>query len=397
MTAVPTACAAEPPAVLPRGLVLLLAAGAGLSAASLYYNQPVLEAIARELHASPQAVGLVPMLTQLGYAAGILLFAPLGDRLDRRRVILAKSVALSGALLVAGLSPSIAWLCAASLGVGLFATAAQDFVPAAATLAPPEARGKIVGSVMTGLLLGILLSRLASGAVGASFGWRAVYFGAAGISVGVALVSARFLPRLLPVVRDPYAALLRSLVSLVREHAPLRRAALAQALLSVAFSGFWSTLALVLAGAPFRLGSAVAGAFGIAGAAGALIAPVAGSLADRRGPEPVVRAGAALVAASFAVMALAPGSLAVLAIATITFDLGVQAALIAHQTIVYGLDPAARSRVNAVLVSAMFFGMALGAALAARAYAHFGLVGVALLCAFAAVLGLIVRIVPRRA
>jgi predicted MFS family arabinose efflux permease len=376
--------------------MLLLAAGAGLSAASLYYNQPILDAIAHDLHASVRAIGYVPMLTQLGYAAGILLFAPLGDRHDRRALIVVKSALLAAALCLAALSPRVEALCGASLAIGLAATAAQDFVPLAAALAVPERRGKTVGSVMTGLLLGILLSRLASGAAGARFGWRAVFFGAAAVSAIVAFASATLVPRVKPTVHDSYGALLRSLVTLARDLPALRRATLAQSLLSIGFGGFWATLALVLAAPPFRFGSAVAGAFGIAGAAGAAIAPVAGSLADRRGPDHVVRIGALVVIVSFASMALAPGSLVVLVAATIAFDLGIQACLIAHQTIIYGLDPAARSRLNAILVSSMFFGMATGAALANRAFVAYGFVGVATLGVIAAAAALVVRIVPPR-
>lgn len=381
---------------LSPSLVVLFAAGAGLSAASLYYNQPILGAMARTLHASPRQIGLVPMLTQLGYAAGILLFAPLGDRFDRRQVIVVKLIGLALVLTLAGLSPTVGLLAAASLAIGLLATAAQDFVPAAAALAPPEARGKIVGSVMTGLLLGILLSRLVSGAVGEQFGWRTVYFGAALLIAVLALVSAARLPRVAPTASESYAALLRSMVALTRELPALRRATLSQTLLSVAFSGFWSTLALALGAPPFQLGSTAAGLFGLAGAAGAVIAPVAGSLADRRGPQTVIRYGAALVIASFATMALLPGSLAVLIAGTITFDLGLQAALISHQTIVYSLAPAARSRLNAVLVSSMFLGMSIGAALASQVLPRFGWSGVMTIGALFATLALAVRLIPER-
>jgi predicted MFS family arabinose efflux permease len=377
--------------------VLVLALGAGLSAASLYYNQPILVAIAADLRATPAAIGLVPMLTQLGYAAGILLFAPLGDRLDRRRVIVAKLLGLAVALLAAGLAPSLPWLAVASLAIGLLATAAQDFVPAAASLAPPESRGRIVGGVMTGLLLGILLSRLASGLTSEHLGWRAVFFGASGPIGALAVVAALRLPAFLPTTSASYGSLLRSIGALARDLGPLRRAALAQALLSVAFSGFWSTLALALAAPPYRLGSSAAGAFGLAGAAGALVAPLAGGIADRRGPALVIRGGAGLVAASFVLMGSWQGSIAVLVVGTIVFDLGVQACLISHQTIVYSLDPAARSRLNAVLVSAMFVGMATGAALASRALARYGWTGVMLLGGVASLMALVVHAWPARA
>ncbi|MFS8065311.1 MAG: MFS transporter, partial [Byssovorax sp.] len=372
----PIASEGAGPTRLAPSLVALFAIGAGLSVAGLYYNQPILGPMAAELGATPGQIGVVPMLTQLGYAAGILLFAPLGDRLDRRRVIVVKLAALAAALTLAGLASSVWLLAAASLAVGLLATTAQDFVPAAAALAPPAARGKTVGSVMTGLLLGILLSRVVSGAISDRFGWRAVFFGAAATIAVLAIVSAARLPTFAPSATASYGALLRSMAVLVRDVGPLRRAALVQALLSVAFSGFWSTLALALAAPPYRLGSTAAGLFGLAGAAGAIVAPLAGAIADKRGPAAVIRIGAVLVIASFAAMAVLPGSLAVLIVGTVAFDLGVQACLISHQTIVYGLDPAARSRVNAVLVSSMFVGMSAGAALASQVLVRYGWSGV---------------------
>ena len=387
---------------LPASLVLLLAMGAGLSAASLYYAQPMLGVLGADIGASLHSVGFVPTLTQLGYALGILLLAPLGDRFDRRRIVLAKAAALCAALLVAGAAPSIGVLLAASLAIGLAATMAQDIVPAAATLAPEATRGKTVGTVMTGLLLGILLSRVVSGFVAEHFGWRAMFIAAAASIALIGAAAWRGLPRFRPTTHLAYAALLGSLGTLWSRHGMLRRAALAQALLAVGFSAFWSTLAVMLHGAPFHLGSAAAGAFGLAGAAGALAAPLAGRLADRRGPELVTRLGAGLVVVSFAALGLAPlmaphAQLWLLALAAVGFDLGMQAALIAHQTIVYGIEPGARSRLNAVLFTSMFIGMAAGSALGALALAQWGWAGVTGLATGTAAAALAVRLWPRKA
>ncbi|UQP03554.1 MFS transporter [Burkholderia multivorans] len=351
-----------------RRLVLLLAAAAGLGVAPLYYAQPMLGALGTDLGASARAIGFVPTLTQLGYALGILLLAPLGDRFDRRRVIIAKAAALVVALLLAAVAPSLGLLLAASFAIGLTATMAQDVVPAAATLAHDQHRGRIVGTVMTGLLLGILLSRVVAGFVAETAGWRAMFALAAASVAAIGIVAARGLPRFAPTTQLPYRALIGSLRELWQRHRALRRAALAQGLLAIGFSAFWSTLAIMLHDAPFHLGSAAAGAFGLAGAAGALAAPIAGRLADRHGPEHVTRIGIGIATLSFAAMAAAPAmpahaQLALLAAATIGFDLGVQATLIAHQAIVYRIDPASRSRLNAVLFVGMFIGMAAGAAL----------------------------------
>ena len=390
----PPALAAEG---LPASLVLLLAAAAGLAVASIYYSQPMLGVLGADIGASDRAVGFVPTLTQLGYALGILLLAPLGDRYDRRRIILVKAVVLGAALLLAGVAPSIGALLAVSLVIGLAATMAQDIVPAAATLAPEAHRGKAVGTVMTGLLLGILLSRVASGFVAEHFGWRAVFVAAAASIALVGAAAWHRLPRFQPTTRLAYGALLGSLGQLWQRHGALRRAALAQGLLAIGFSAFWSTLAVMLHGAPFHLGSAAAGAFGLAGAAGALAAPIAGRIADRRGPELVTRLGAALVVVSFAAMALAPlfqphGRLALLVVCAIGFDLGLQATLIAHQTIVYGIEPAARSRLNAVLFVGMFIGMAMGAALGSLLFAQWGWMAVTALATATASAALAVRL-----
>jgi len=380
-------------------LLLLLATTAGLSVASLYYSQPMLGVLGPDMQADSRVVGLVPTLTQLGYALGILLLAPLGDRFDRRRIIVIKSIALMLALLLSGLAPGMGALLAASLAVGLAATVAQDVVPAAATLAPAAQRGRMVGTVMTGLLLGILLSRVVSGFVAQQWGWRTVYVAAA---VAIALLTVavwRGLPRFAPTTQLGYGALIGSMVALWRQHAALRRAAWAQGLLAVGFSAFWSTLAVMLH-SQFNLGTAAAGAFGLAGAAGALAAPLAGRLADKRGPEVVTRYGAGLAAVSFAVMALAPllpaqAQLGLIVVSAIGFDFGVQATLVAHQTIVYGIDPAARSRLNALLFTGMFIGMSAGAALGALVLAQWGWLGVVALATVSSLAALGVRVARR--
>jgi len=387
------------PAQLPSRLLVLLAAGAGFAVASLYYSQPMLGVLGEDIGASVRAVGMVPMATQLGYALGILLLAPLGDRFDRRRIILIKAAVLTVALLLAGAAPGIGVLLAASLVIGLSATMAQDIVPAAAALASEQHRGKVVGTVMTGLLLGILLSRVVSGFVAEHFGWRGMFIGAAASIALVGVASWRGLPRFKATTHLSYGALLSSLGKLVKHHPALRRAALAQGLLSVGFSAFWSTLAVMLHAAPFHLGSAAAGAFGLAGAAGALAAPLAGRVADRKGPELVTRLGIVLVTLSFAAMALAPvfsvnGQLWLLALAAIGFDLGVQATLVAHQSIVYSIEPGARSRLNAVLFVGMFVGMAAGAALGSLLLAQWGWIAVISLAAAASLSALAVRMWP---
>jgi predicted MFS family arabinose efflux permease len=382
---------------MPR--VMLLAAGAGLAVASLYYSHPMLAVLAADMGTTPRAAGWIPTLTQLGYALGIGLLAPLGDRYDRRLIILCKTAALCVALLAAAAAPNVGVLLAASLAIGVVATLAQDIVPAAATLAPAAHRGRVVGTIMTGLLLGILLSRLVSGLVAEHLGWRAMFVIAAGSIAGFGVAAWRGLPSIPATTQLAYGALLGSLGQLWLRHGLLRRAALSQALVSVGFSAFWSTLAVMLHGAPFHLGPSAAGAFGLAGAVGALGAPIAGRLADRHGPEGVARLGTLLVWVSFAAMALAPwlsapAQLVLLAACAVGFDLGVQTSLIANQTIIYGIDPGARSRLNAVLLFGMFVGMTAGAALGSQLLAEFGWQAVIGLAVVGAAAALGVRLWP---
>jgi predicted MFS family arabinose efflux permease len=387
---------------LPASRLFLLATGAGLTVASIYYSQPMLGVLGAELAVPESVIGFIPTLTQLGYALGLLLLAPLGDRYDRRSIIAIKSVALCLALLLGGLAPGISMLLVASFATGLAASVAQDIVPAAAALAPEAHRGRAVGMVMTGLLLGILLSRVVSGLVAEHFGWRAMFFAAAASVALLAVTMWRSLPRFPPTTQLAYGALLGSLLDLWKRHPTLRRATLAQGLLAMGFSAFWSTLAVMLHGAPFHLGASAAGAFGLAGAAGALAAPLAGRLADRRGPEWVTRLGTALAALFFGAMLFSPllstqASLWLLVVCAIGFDLGMQAALVAHQTIVYGIEPGARSRLNAVLFVGMFTGMAAGAALGSLLLAQRGWMAVTLLAAVTSLAALGVRLWPASA
>ena len=304
-------------------IIFILALGAGFSVASIYYAQPLLPLMGANLHLTVEGMGLVPTLTQAGYALGILFLLPLGDRHDRRRLILVKSALLALLLLLCSLTGQLSSLLVVSLLIGMAATMAQDIVPAAAILAPAGKQGKMVGTVMTGLLLGILLSRTVSGVVGAVFGWRVMYQAAAVSVALIGLVMWRVLPRFAIHSTLSYPQLMASMAHLWQRYPALRRAALAQGALSVAFSAFWSTLAVMLS-EHYHMGSAVAGGFGIAGAAGALAAPLAGGLADKFGAGKVTQMGAALVTVSFALMFILPllplhGQLALIALSAIVY------------------------------------------------------------------------------
>jgi len=379
--------------------VLMLATGAGFSVASIYYSQPMLGILVNELHATVTTVGLIPTLTQAGYALGILLLSPLGDRHDRRQIISLKGVLLTLALILCAFSAGMTMLLIASLAVGITATMAQDIVPASTMLSPAAQRGKTVGSVMTGLLLGILLSRVLSGFVAEYLGWRTMFSAAAVMVAAITLLLWRHLPSIPPATRLSYPSLLVSMRHLWNRYAPLRRATLAQALLSVGFSAFWSTLAVMLHDT-YQLGSAAAGAFGLAGAAGALAAPLAGALADRRGPELVTRIGTTLATASFALMFLLPllpmpYPLVLIVLTSIGFDFGVQSTLVSHQSIIFSLEPAARSRLNALMFTGMFIGMAVGSALGSTIFEHAGWQGVVVLLTLSGLGSMAVRMTDK--
>lgn len=379
-----------------RWVIFILALGAGFSVAALYYAQPLLPLMGADLHLSIEGMGLVPTLTQAGYALGILFLLPLGDRHDRRTLILLKSAALALFLLGCSLTGSLHSLLLVSLLMGMAATMAQDIVPAAAILAPEGKQGKTVGTVMTGLLLGILLSRTVSGVVGDAFGWRMMYQLAAASIAMIGVVLWAVLPRFTAHSTLSYPALMRSMEQLWRRYPALRRAALAQGFLSVAFSAFWSTLAVMLL-ERFHLGSAVAGGYGIAGAAGALAAPLAGGLADKLGAGKVTQLGALMVTVSFALMFLmlalgVHGQLILIALAAVGFDLGLQSSLVAHQNLVYSLEPQARGRLNALLFTVIFIGMALGSALGSKIYTLAGWSGVVVLAAACGGIAFLIRL-----
>jgi predicted MFS family arabinose efflux permease len=359
-----------------RGLLLLLATIAGVAVANIYYNQPLLDSFRSSFPASASWIGAVPAATQLGYAAGMLFLAPLGDRFDRRTLILVQSAGLAIALIVAAAAPTLGVLAGASLAIGVLATIAQQAVPFAAELAPASERGRAVGTVMSGLLLGILLARTAAGFVAEYFGWRAVFIASVAALVALAAVIVMRLPSSKPTSALPYGKLLASMWHLAVELRGLRDASMTGAALFAAFSIFWSVLTLLLAGAPFHLGPQAAGLFGIVGAAGALAAPLAGRFADRRGPRAIISLSIALVAISFVIFGVSGASIAGLVIGVIVLDVGVQAAQISNQSRIYALKPDARSRVNTVYMVCYFIGGALGSSVGAVAWRAIGWTGV---------------------
>lgn len=358
-----------------RSTLLLLAFTAGATVANIYLLQPLLAVVARDFHTTARAAGLVSMLTQVGYGAGMFFLVPLGDVLERKRLILAMLGAATVALLATAAAPSLPLLAAASLVVGAASIVPQLAVPLAAHLAAPEERGKAVGTVMGGLLVGILLARTASGFLGAHLGWRAVYLVAAGLMVALAAALRALLPRSAPDASLPYPALLRSLFALVRDEPVLREAALLGALGFAAFSVFWSTLAFCLE-ARLGLGADVAGLFGVLGAAGALAAPVVGRLADRSSPRANAGFMLGVALAGYAAFAALGAHLPGLVAGVLLLDVGVQGSHVSNLARVHARRPEARSRMNTVYMVSYFVGGALGTAVGTWAWTSFGWGGV---------------------
>lgn len=339
-----------------------MAAACGISVANIYYNQPLLTQMGASF---ARDAAYLPMFTQIGAGLGMFLFVPLGDILERRRLIVTVCLATAVATVLAAVAPSLALLAGASVLVGLTSIVPHLILPFAAQVSAPAERGRVVGTVLGGLLIGILLARTASGFIGAAFGWRPVYWIAAVLMLALAAILSKQLPRSEPTVALTYPDLLRSILTLVREQPLLREAALIGGMLFGAFSVFWATLIFRLAAPPFHYGARMAGLFGLVGVAGALVAPAAGRITDRKTPRYTVGIGIGITIVSYGCFWVFGLTFAGLVAGVLLLDLGVQAGHVANQTRIYGLIPEARSRLNTVYMVTYFAGGALGSALGA--------------------------------
>ncbi|WZB62013.1 MFS transporter [Achromobacter xylosoxidans] len=360
----------------PARLPLVLATACGLTAANLYYVQPLAGPISASLGLSPQVAGLTVTLTQLGYGLGLLFLVPLGDRLENRRLILALLGLAVVALLAAGLARHATLFLLATLGIGLGTVAVQVLVPYAAHMAPAATRGRVVGNVMSGLMLGIMLARPVAGFVTQLSTWPVVFLLSAALMVGLIAVLARVLPPRQPESELAYGALLASMGRLVVDTPVLRRRALYHAALFAAFSAFWTTVPLLLASPVFGLSQGGIGLFALAGAAGAVATPLAGRIADRGHGYLATALAIGLVLLAFALTDLAQtgshAALGLLVVAAILLDFGVAANLTLGQRAIYALGAQVRSRLNGLYMATFFLGGAVGSALGASVYARGG-------------------------
>lgn len=379
-----------PKLTAPLTFVMALATGAAV--ANIYYNQPMLKIIAQDL---PSAAATVAPVTQLGYALGLFLLVPLGDIVERKRLIVLQFSVLAVALLIMSVAPTAAIVLLASALVGMTATVAQQIIPFAAHLAAPERRGATVGTLMSGLLGGVLLSRTVAGFVATDFGWREMYMLAVPIAIVGALTMWFVLPSVEPTNRMPYPRLIASIGTLWSELPELRRASFTQALLFGGFSAFWTVLPFRLAEPDLNLGAGVAGLFGVIGAAGVIAAPIAGRVADLRGPSTVVRLGAIVALLSWVLFTASP-TMTALVIGVVTLDFGMQCALVSNQAIIYSLRPDARARLNTVFMTSMFLGGAAGSAISIVLWTHAHWSGVTIAAAVASAAAVALQLRGRR-
>lgn len=358
---------------LPNWMVILLASACGLIVANLYYAQPLIGLIAPAIGLDKAAESLIVTLTQTGYCLGLILLVPLGDLLENRQLVLWTMGGVICALLVATVAPSAHWFMAAALLIGVGSVAVQMLVPIATHLTPDASRGRVVGNIMSGLLLGIMLARPASSLLANEFGWRPVFGLSAVAMVLLALVLGRLLPERRPQAEHSYAELLLSLWTLLRDTPLLRRRAAYQAALFASFSLYWTAVPLLLAGPTFGLSQRGIALFALAGAAGAIAAPIAGRVADRGWTRIATGVSLGAVAIGFLLAKQGGmGSIALLLLAGILLDMGVQSNLVLGQRAIYALGAHTRSRLNGLYMAIFFAGGALGSSIASLSYLHGG-------------------------
>ncbi|MFC6644034.1 MFS transporter [Granulicella cerasi] len=368
-----------------RWVLPFLGLACAVGVGSIYYNQPLLLVMGKSLGLTPHVMGFVATATQVGYAAGLLCIVPLGDIAERRGLMMKLYAAVSVALLFTAFAKSLAWIVTASILVGLFASVTHIALPIAPDLVPKEKRGAAIGTVMTGLLLGVLLARTFAGWLSDWRGWRLVFVVAAVMNLAFVPLLAKMMPKLPPKQSLSYGETLRSLGTIFRQQPLLREAGLLGMLSFASFSCFWTTMAFML-DKHFHLGAGVAGSFGIVGAAGATVAPFAGKLSDKKGTRYVVTVAISIFIAALLMLwgsdyvhTSVALHLVMLVVGVLILDMGQQMLQVGNQTRIFGLGAEARSRVNTVYMTMYFIGGAAGSLLSTIAWGKWEWDGVCVL------------------
>ena len=369
---------ASPPTAAPltAPVILLMSVATGLAVASNYYAQPLLHTIGQQFSLSNAAAGSIVTVAQLSYAVGLLLLVPLGDMFERRGLIVLMTLLSAGGLLVSAFSPDILTLMLGTAITGMLSVVAQILVPFAATLAAPHERGKAVGTVMSGLLLGILLARTVAGALADVGSWRTVYWVAAILMLAMSCALWKVLPRHQSRAGMSYPQLLGSIFRMYAEEPLFRGRSMLGFLLFAAFSMLWTPLTFLLSSPPYQFNNTTIGLFGLAGAAGAYAANRFGRLADRGLGNQATRIGLLLLLASWGLMAFGQASVIALLAGILIQDLAIQGVHVTNTSSLYRLRPEARSRLTAGYMTSYFIGGASGSLVSSWLYSHFGWPGV---------------------
>lgn len=362
--------------VLTSRLVILMAIATGLLVASNYYAQPLLDTIAIQFGITTSMAGFIVTVAQLGYAIGLMFLVPLGDKFERRNLIVTMTLLSAVGLLITALSQNIWQMLLGTALAGLFSVVAQILIPLAATLALPHQRGKAVGTIMSGLLLGILLARTVAGLLASLGGWRTIFWVASIALAFLALILWRSLPKYKQVSELSYVQLLGSIVTLFAKTPVLRLRAAMGAISFAAFALLWTSMAFLLASEPFNYSEGVIGLFGLVGAAGALMASQAGRLVDKGKGKITTSIGLILLLLSWIPIVFAQESMIGFIIGVIVLDLAVQGVHVTNQSTLYKMMPEARSRLTAGYMTCYFIGGALGSLLSGYAYHQYGWYGV---------------------
>ncbi|MGP4015788.1 MFS transporter [Saccharopolyspora sp. 5N708] len=370
MSATPASAAERHP--MTRTLMILFAIASGAAVGSLYYAQPLLDIIARDLHVGEGTAGLLVTATQLGYAVGILFIVPLGDRHNRRNLVPLMMVLSAVALVGCAVAPNIVLLTVALVAVGLTTVSGQILVPFAGDLSDDATRGRVVGMVVSGLLTGILAARIVSGLVAGITGWRIVFVAAAVLLVVLAVLLYRQTPVVAAKTSVPYRALLRSIATIIRGEPLLRVVMVFGAIGFATFTMFWTALTFLLSGPPYHYSAAVIGLFGVAGLVGTLAAQTAGRLHDRGRSVSATGVSWLLAVAAWAAAELGAHSLVWLLIAILALDVATQARNIMNQAQIFAISAASRSRINTAYVAGNFIGGAVGSIAATLLWAAGG-------------------------